>query len=58
MNFDERSRHLRTEIGLLIDSAQLAAQTAARFNAMTQLDNAWKRLMARLLAWLPIRHEL
>jgi putative cardiolipin synthase len=95
MNFDERSRHLNTEIGLIIDSPELAAQVAARFNAMAQLDNAyqpsllvkpgsgqerlqwttrengalvvyhqepapnvWRRLMVRVLAWLPVRREL
>jgi putative cardiolipin synthase len=42
MNFDERSRHLNTEIGLLIDSPELAEQTARRFNAMAQLDNAYQ----------------
>jgi len=42
MNFDERSRHLNTEIGLIIDSPELAAQTATRFSAMAQLDNAYQ----------------
>jgi putative cardiolipin synthase len=42
MNFDERSRHLNTEIGLIIDSADLAAVTAARFNDMAQLQNAYQ----------------
>jgi putative cardiolipin synthase len=41
MNFDQRSRRLNTEIGLIIDSAELAAQTAARFEAMTQPANAY-----------------
>jgi putative cardiolipin synthase len=36
MNFDQRSMQLNTEIGLLIDSPELAQQTAARFEAMTQ----------------------
>lgn len=95
MNFDERSRHLNTEIGLIIDSPELAEQTARRFNAMAQLDNAyrpalvsasgsthehlqwttqekgqtvvyqrepspsaWRRLLVRVLAWLPVRREL
>ena len=26
MNFDQRSRHLNTEVGLIIDSAELAQQ--------------------------------
>jgi putative cardiolipin synthase len=95
MNFDERSRHLNTEIGLIIDSPELADLTAARFNAMAQPDNAyrpalvsgsdpaggrlqwttqengamvvyrtepspslWRRLICRILAWLPVRNEL
>ncbi|HEV2703862.1 MAG TPA: phospholipase D family protein [Steroidobacteraceae bacterium] len=47
MNFDERSRHLNTEIGLLIDSPELADLTAARFNAMAQLDNAYQPALLR-----------
>jgi len=42
MNFDERSRHLNTEIGLIIDSPDLADATAARFNNMAQLQNAYR----------------
>jgi cardiolipin synthase C len=45
MNFDQRSRHLNTEIGLIIDSQVLAQQTAMRFEAMVQPDNAYA------LAW-------
>ena len=41
MNFDQRSIHLNTEVGLIIDSPVLAAQTAARFAAMTQPANAY-----------------
>jgi putative cardiolipin synthase len=41
MNFDQRSRRLNTETGLIIDSPDLAAQTAARFEAMTQPSNAY-----------------
>jgi putative cardiolipin synthase len=95
MNFDERSRHLNTEIGLIIDSPELADLTATRFNAMAQPDNAyrpsfvtgtgatgaglqwttqehgamvvyrtepapsvWRRILTRILAWLPLRNEL
>lgn len=36
MNFDERSMRLNTEVGLLIDSPDLARQIAARFDAMVQ----------------------
>jgi cardiolipin synthase C len=41
MNFDQRSKHLNTEIGLIIDSPELAQQTAARFDSMTQPENAY-----------------
>ena len=41
MNFDQRSRHINTEIGLIIDSPEIAAQAAARFEAMTQLANSY-----------------
>ena len=41
MNFDQRSMNLNTEIGLIIDSPELAEQTAARFEAMTQPVNAY-----------------
>jgi len=42
MNFDQRSMHLNTEIGLLIDSPELAQQLAARFEAMVQPVNAYQ----------------
>jgi len=41
MNFDQRSMHLNTEIGLIIDSPELARQIAARFDAMVQPANAY-----------------
>ena len=41
MNFDQRSRRLNTETGLIIDSPELAQQTVARFEAMTQPANAY-----------------
>jgi putative cardiolipin synthase len=41
MNFDQRSKHLNTEIGLIIDSPELARQTAARFEAMVQPQNSY-----------------
>ncbi|MDB5808403.1 MAG: phospholipase, partial [Betaproteobacteria bacterium] len=46
MNFDQRSMHLNTEIGLIIDSPQLAQQAAARFEAMSSLPNAYQVLLA------------
>jgi len=42
MNFDQRSKRLNTEVGLLIESPELADETASRFSAMTQLDNAYE----------------
>ncbi len=41
MNFDRRSMHLNTEIGLLIDSAELARQALARFDAIAQPANCY-----------------
>jgi putative cardiolipin synthase len=41
MNFDQRSMHLNTEIGLIIDSPELARQMATRFEAMTQPANSY-----------------
>lgn len=41
MNFDQRSMHLNTEIGLIIDSPALAQQVAARFDAMVQPVNSY-----------------
>jgi putative cardiolipin synthase len=46
MNFDQRSMHLNTEIGLIIDSPELAEQVAARFNAMVQPQNAYHVTLA------------
>lgn len=42
MNFDQRSMHLNTEIGLIIDSPELARQTAARFEAMASPPNSYR----------------
>ena len=41
MNFDQRSMHLNTEIGLIIESPVLAEQLAARFEAMVQPANSY-----------------
>jgi putative cardiolipin synthase len=46
MNFDERSRHLNTEIGLIVSSPELAREVAARFEALTQPENAYRVLLA------------
>jgi putative cardiolipin synthase len=42
MNFDQRSMHLNTEIGLLIESPELAEELARRFEAMVQPANAYE----------------
>lgn len=42
LNFDRRSKYLNTEIGLIIDSPELAAQAAARFEAMVQPENSYR----------------
>jgi putative cardiolipin synthase len=36
MNYDERSKRINTEIGLIIQSSELAQQTARRFDAMVK----------------------
>ena len=41
MNFDQRSRYLNTEVGLMIESPLLAQQTAERFAAMSQAQNSY-----------------
>lgn len=41
MNFDQRSMHLNTEIGLIIDSEELAQQIAQRFEAITAPANSY-----------------
>jgi putative cardiolipin synthase len=45
MNFDQRSMHLNTEIGLIIDSPALAQQLAARFEAMVQPVNSYSLVL-------------
>jgi cardiolipin synthase C len=41
MNYDERSKRLNTEVGLIIDSTELAQQVATRFEGMTRPENAY-----------------
>jgi cardiolipin synthase C len=41
MNFDQRSKHLNTEIGLIIDSPELAEQTVTRFDRMVRPENVY-----------------
>ena len=42
MNFDQRSMHLNTEVGLLIESVELARQTAARFESIARPENSYR----------------
>lgn len=42
MNFDERSRRLNTELGVLIDSPELAKEISERFNAAAQPANSYR----------------
>ena len=42
MNFDQRSMHLNTEIGLIIDSEELADQVARRFEAIVKPVNSYQ----------------
>jgi putative cardiolipin synthase len=58
MNFDRRSLHLNTEIGVLIESPELARQVLARFDAIAQPANAYVPFLKepnatgqRQLAW-------
>ena len=41
MNFDQRSVRLNTEVGLVIQSPELAQQTVRRFEAMSQPQSAY-----------------
>ena len=56
MNFDYRSLRLNTELGILIDSPELAQKVAARFDAMAQPANCYIPTLegngaARTLVW-------
>ncbi len=65
MNFDQRSKRLNTEMGLIIDSPDLAGQIIARFDAMTRPENAYVLSLAggdgnagtaRNIVWDTIEH--
>jgi putative cardiolipin synthase len=53
MNFDERSHHLNTEIGLLIDSPELAQETATRFAAIVSPANSYRVALAAATSGSP-----
>lgn len=42
MNFDQRSMHINTEIGLIIDSPELARQEAERFERLSSPANSYR----------------
>jgi cardiolipin synthase C len=42
MNFDQRSLDINTEIGVIIDSPQIAREIAARFQAIAQPANSYR----------------
>lgn len=46
-NFDMRSFHLNTEVGLIIDSPALAEQAVTRFNAITVPANSYRLTLGR-----------
>ena len=46
MNFDQRSQHINTEIGLLIGSPDIAQQTAQRFENMVKPENCYALALA------------
>ena len=41
MNYDQRSWHINTELGLMIESPQLAGQATRFFDALASADNAY-----------------
>ena len=45
MNFDQRSLRINTEMGLIIDSPQIAREIAGRFDAITQPANSYQLIL-------------
>jgi putative cardiolipin synthase len=45
MNYDQRSMHLNTEMGLIIDSPELAQQVITRFDSMVQPVNSYRLIL-------------
>ena len=53
MNFDPRSAWYNSELGILVDSPQLAAQVAQAFDRITSSDRVWKMAFDENgLAWI------
>ena len=51
-NIDPRSRVLNTEVGIMVDSKELAQQTSELFHKATSLENSYQLLMDNRLTWL------
>lgn len=51
-NIDPRSKALNTEIGIMVDSKELAQQTASLFHKAASLKNSYQLLMDDRLSWL------
>jgi cardiolipin synthase C len=47
MNLDQRSLYINTEIGLIIDSPQIAREVGARFDAIVQPANSYQLVLER-----------
>lgn len=59
MNFDQRSLHLNTEIGMIINSPELARQEAERFKRLTDPSNSYQVILrtdpdrkSRSIVWI------
>jgi putative cardiolipin synthase len=42
LNFDQRSKRINTEIGLIVHSPDISAQVGQRFDELTTLDNSYQ----------------
>jgi putative cardiolipin synthase len=61
MNFDQRSLRINTELGLIVDSPQLARDLVARFDSTTQPTNSFRLLLdppddfgAQIVRWVGV----
>ncbi|MBE9568980.1 MAG: phospholipase D family protein [Proteobacteria bacterium] len=58
-NIDPRSKNLNTEIGIMVDSKELAKQTSELFNRTTSLENSYRLSLNKknnTLLWLTREH--
>jgi len=57
-NLDPRSRRLNTEIGVMIDSPELAEEVLALFNQTTRAENSYRlSIKAGALSWNTIEND-